>query len=286
MQKKYQICLMTVFLPREEIFFIEEWLRYHIAIGINHFYLYNNMGSRWLDCGNNLEVTGLTKRQQPVYKLLAHKTDEEVQEDLDRILKPFIEKGYVTQVLWQPKDKNGETTFAQHLAFMDYIKNYSSLGWTGFIDIDEFLFSTRQGQVETVIEECEKHGYTYIILPQKCFASRFGINNQPISNVLDIYKCSSKMIPYFGKKSFIKTNTLRIPFLKKHYNIHEPATSWWKTRCVYNQELMRINHYKFNKWELTWIRQHICPTFELDSVDEEMKRFKNNHKNNKSTRLR
>ena len=53
---------MTVFLPRENIFFIDEWLRYHIAVGFDHFYLFDNGGSRWVDCGHNLEVTARNKR--------------------------------------------------------------------------------------------------------------------------------------------------------------------------------------------------------------------------------
>ena len=40
--KKFNITIYSIFLPRIELFFIEEWLIYHKNLGVNKIYLYNN----------------------------------------------------------------------------------------------------------------------------------------------------------------------------------------------------------------------------------------------------
>ena len=290
----HKASILTIFLPREEIFFIEEWLKYHIAIGFTHFYLYNNMGSRWVDCNNNLEVTGKNKRNQSIYQLLAHKTDAEVQQDLDRILEPFIAKGYVTQLMWRPKDENGNITYAPDRAFVDYVRKYARYSdWTSFIDIDEFIVPVSCNNVQDIIEQIEKQQYTYITLPQKCFASRFGENSRPVSNVLGILKCNSWITTEFGKKSLIKNKTLKAPFLNKTLKVpftsktlkvpfikgryddimHQPTTS--RSKFFEDKDIIRFNHYKFNEWELNWVRKNLRPDFELDAFDRDITRFYN-----------
>lgn len=37
-----KLSIQTVFNLRENILFIEEWISYHMLIGFDHFYLYNN----------------------------------------------------------------------------------------------------------------------------------------------------------------------------------------------------------------------------------------------------
>jgi hypothetical protein len=43
--KKYQLSIHTIFLPRENLFFLKEWLFYHFNLGVEHIYLYDNTGS-------------------------------------------------------------------------------------------------------------------------------------------------------------------------------------------------------------------------------------------------
>ena len=37
-----QIAIHTVFILKENILFLEEWIKYHILLGFNKFYLYDN----------------------------------------------------------------------------------------------------------------------------------------------------------------------------------------------------------------------------------------------------
>ena len=40
-QKKYTVAVCAIF--KNESVFLKEWLEYHLLIGVEHFYLYNNM---------------------------------------------------------------------------------------------------------------------------------------------------------------------------------------------------------------------------------------------------
>ena len=42
---KYFLSFHTIFIMNENIDWIEEFLKYHLAIGFEHFYLYDNEGS-------------------------------------------------------------------------------------------------------------------------------------------------------------------------------------------------------------------------------------------------
>jgi len=274
MKERRRLSLMTVFLPRENIFFIEEWLKYHIIIGFDHFFLYNNMGSRFMMWGHNIEVDGKNRRGENVYSLLKDRTDDEVEKDLNRIIEPFIKKGYVTQVKWQPRDRGGSVTYAQGLAFIDYIKKYSrGFDWVCFTDMDEFIVPVRHDNLQDLLDEIEREGLTNVILPQRCFAPRFDENGNPVKEVVKIFQCGDWVTSEFGAKGMIKTNTLRIPWRKAGYSIHYPPVHKRKSKFVSDENLVRFNHYKFNQRELAWVAKHLNRVLELNERDKGMMRF-------------
>ena len=56
-----QIAIHTVFILKENILFLEEWINYHILLGFNKFYLYDNSGSQ---SGNGLGSNSKINRYQ------------------------------------------------------------------------------------------------------------------------------------------------------------------------------------------------------------------------------
>ncbi|MFN0180583.1 MAG: glycosyltransferase family 92 protein [Gemmatimonadales bacterium] len=266
--ERRRLSLMTVFLPRENLFFLEEWLRYHFAIGVDHCYLYDNSGSRWLDCGNSLEVTARNKRGEPIYRLLADRTDEEIAERLTALLAPFVRAGRVTHVRWQPRDQTGQITYGQAEAFLDYIRRFAAAtDWVAFTDVDEFIVPVRHGHLVPILREVEVTGVTYLVLPQKCFASRFDDTGQPVGRVTAITRCAELVTAKLGRKAMIRADTLRIPWRKSNYSIHAPDVVERKTKRLLDPELIRFNHYKFNRWELDWAANHLGRAIELDQAD-------------------
>ncbi len=120
---KTDINISVVTMFRFEDDYLVEWLYYYIMHGIDHFYLYSH---------NNTQKT---------YDLL----------------KPFIDKGYITLIIWNdnelekiPKDHRRleyggivgwDKISLQNLAFMDFVKKYkNNTKWVIKIDVDEFIY--------------------------------------------------------------------------------------------------------------------------------------------------
>lgn len=94
---KYNICICAIF--KNESIFLKEWINFHILIGVDHFYLYNNNSD----------------------------------DDYKEILKPFIDNNIVTLIDW-PHDQPQMKAY-QHC----YKTTRKLTQWLTFIDIDEFI---------------------------------------------------------------------------------------------------------------------------------------------------
>lgn len=94
---KYTVCLCGIF--KNEAKFLDEWIQFHLVIGIDHFYLYNN------------------------------NSDDNYAE----ILKPYIEKGIVDLIDW-PFNHSQMDAYKEC-----YDKHRNDTNWLTFIDVDEFI---------------------------------------------------------------------------------------------------------------------------------------------------
>jgi hypothetical protein len=94
---KYVVSICGIF--KNEAKFIEEWINFHLVIGVDHFYLYNNNSE-----DNYLEI-----------------------------LQPYIDKGIVELLDW-PFQHAQMGAYEDC-----YIKNRNDTNWLTFIDIDEFI---------------------------------------------------------------------------------------------------------------------------------------------------
>jgi hypothetical protein len=128
--KKTAWGLQTVYLPRENIDYIEEWLAYHTFLGADFFFLYDNTGSQRIKNGNSLITNSKNKHGQLID---FSRSDDEI---YDLEMKIFS-KYAVTKVKWQPIE-NGQITYGQVLACEDFSARLPNV-WCAFIDIDEFL---------------------------------------------------------------------------------------------------------------------------------------------------
>lgn len=94
---KYTVCLCGIF--KNEAKFLDEWIQFHLVIGIDHFYLYNNNSD----------------------------------DNYSEILKPYIEKGIVDLVDW-PFNHSQMDAYKDC-----YNKHQNDTNWLTFIDVDEFI---------------------------------------------------------------------------------------------------------------------------------------------------
>ncbi|MCQ2204766.1 MAG: glycosyltransferase family 92 protein [Bacteroidales bacterium] len=100
--KKYTLSICAIF--KNEAPFMKEWIEFHLLMGVDHFYLYNNNS----------------------------------EDNFREVLAPYVEQGVVTLIEWP--DVPGQIS-----AYRNWYDTYRhESNWCTFIDLDEFLFPTRQ----------------------------------------------------------------------------------------------------------------------------------------------
>lgn len=97
-QKKYKVAVCAIF--KNEGLAFKEWIEYHLLVGVDHFYLYNNQST----------------------------------DHFREILQPYIEKGIVDLIEW---DYPAPCQFTAYEDAFTRFRDQSQ--WITFIDLDEFI---------------------------------------------------------------------------------------------------------------------------------------------------
>ena len=112
--KKYKVSICAIF--KDESKYLKEWLEYHIIVGVDHFYLYNNCSS----------------------------------DEYDDVLQPYINQGIVTLIDW-PYEQSQIQAYENCIkCFSD------ESHWIGFIDIDEFVVPIKTNNIYDFLQKYEK----------------------------------------------------------------------------------------------------------------------------------
>ena len=112
---RHRISLCLIF--KNEALFLKEWLDYHLTIGVDHFYLYNNNST------DNYLV----------------------------VLKPYVEKGLVTLTEW-PRP-NSQFQCYKHC--FDTFRRETN--WISFLDADEFICLKHEIDINEWIKRFDKY---------------------------------------------------------------------------------------------------------------------------------
>jgi hypothetical protein len=97
--------------------YLEEWMRFHLKVGFDHFYLYDNDSS----------------------------------DDFQAVIRPFVTRGQATYHKWPGAGQQRE--MFQHC--LDTYRE--SARWIAFIDDDEFLFPATKNNLSEVLSDYERH---------------------------------------------------------------------------------------------------------------------------------
>lgn len=237
-------------MPQENIFFLEDYITYHLNIGVDHFYLYDNYGSEYVDpwlekVGNNVTINGKNKRGQNINKLQRF-TEEELYEKMNEIISKY--KSYITYIKWQPLDENGKITYDQVNGVNHCLENFGKDNeWIAFLDLDEYLHSKHNIDIINFLNDNKK--FVVIRLLQKLFVSRFRETDKNISirqkNVIKIRRGIKRRVFDFGAKFIIQP--------KKDFRlagcIHD-FYAWANKSKIPPPDNLILNHYKLNGVEL------------------------------------
>lgn len=123
--QKYRLVICALF--QDEAFFLREWIEFHRLIGVEHFYLYDNLST----------------------------------DDYAQILKPYLEEGLVELLEW-PVETRNQWEYWHLLQLPVYndalARAKESAQWAAFIDLDEFLVPLRHDHLEPLLAEYEEYG--------------------------------------------------------------------------------------------------------------------------------
>lgn len=108
---KYYVAVCAIF--KNEAPYFKEWLEFHRLVGVEHFYLYNNL------------------------------SDDNYQE----VLKPYIESGLITLIDW-PHPQAQMEAYRDCLQ-----KFQHEMQWLGFIDLDEFVVPKAKNDIRDILAQ-------------------------------------------------------------------------------------------------------------------------------------
>lgn len=110
-RKPYQYQLAAVAIFQDEAQYLPEWIEFHRLMGVQHFYLFNNLS---ID----------------QYKAL---------------LQPYIKEGLVDLIEWPYSGQNLKEWNPIQCSAYEYALRLTRhrVKWVAFLDVDEFLFPTR-----------------------------------------------------------------------------------------------------------------------------------------------
>lgn len=104
-EKKYRVAVCAIF--KNEGPYLKEWIEYHLVVGVDHFYMYNN-----------------------------NSTD-----DYLKILQPYIDAGKVTLIDW-PYQQGQMKAYRDCIE-----NRRCEANWIGFIDLDEFVVPNHDNNI-------------------------------------------------------------------------------------------------------------------------------------------
>ena len=159
-----KVAIHTVFIAKENIPFLEEWIQYHYNVGVDCFMLYDNTGVQDFDPWDSKhgKLRGMLpnkiNKRGIDFSARVKFTNEQVTERLEQIRTKFPD-GVVNYIPWQERNTQGLIQYFQKEAALDNYKRIKKMNidWCVSIDTDEFLTFgkgvTIQDQNETTIKK-------------------------------------------------------------------------------------------------------------------------------------
>lgn len=125
-KKHYDLALTAIF--KNEGPWLKEWIEFHKLVGVQHFYLYNNLST----------------------------------DNYKEVLRPYIASGEVELIDWpyKPIPNNvPDWTRIQTGAYMDALKKAKKdkVTWLAILDSDEFLFPVQEDNLVSFLSKYPKH---------------------------------------------------------------------------------------------------------------------------------
>lgn len=211
------ICLII----RDENEYLQEWIRHHISIGFEHFYLYD------------------------------HNSKTPIAETIQKKLKSF-EREYVTVIDW-----SGKHVHAQDECYIHVLKNFGHESkWMAFIDTDEFIMLHKHSSINDFLRNYENVGGIYM---NWIMFNANGQEKKLDGGVVERFTQQCPDFSQYGKV-IVRTDRVKKMYIHEAdyyggYNtVDENGRVVIGRSHPYNTNLIQCNHYYTKSWE-EWKRK-------------------------------
>ena len=225
---KHNVSLCLIF--KDEGRFLKEWLDFHLTIGIDHFYLYDN-----------------------------NSTD-----NYYSVIKPYINKGIVTLIDWPYKQAQAEC----YKHCLETFKHETN--WIGYIDADEFICPKYANDINDWIKDYAKypairidwlqfgtnglidHDYSKNVIEQyfSCW-NEFWMGKSFVNTRYEITNWNTQ---YFHHHSYVKYRifgiNMSMPAVNQWGYISPMNHSWGGGYNKVKNSNIHINHYYTKAWNV------------------------------------
>ena len=244
-----KIAAHNVFIAKENILFLEEWITYHHMIGVDCFYLYDNTGVQDYSAWDRRRgkkrgmIPGKINKYNYNFDQLIALTDQQVSEKLAEVQAKFA-PNVVNYILWQPKCY-GLIQYDQEQAHEDCRQTLvnTDVDWCASIDMDEFIVvHERYGNNIKQYLQSIPSDKECVVMQDLIFRTRFPQGEDPVSSVDSLVVEQTDCCAIAGKPS--TKYIYRVDAAVK-LSVHKVRT---KTKKVMNhlstKGHIHINHYK------------------------------------------
>lgn len=240
----------AVFIAKENILFLEEWIDYHLEMGFGPFYLYDNSKvekkSRF-DAPNKAMIPQKINKHGVRYDDIVPLNKEQITAILLAISDRY--KDLVIFIEWSPLDETGAVCYEQEQAHNDCLARLkqTEIVWCASIDIDEFIvLHTNYTNINTYLIQL-KPDVRAVYMSQIRFETRFKNIGKPI---ISTSSGPVTNVPYYHSNKYIyrvKSND--------YLDVHNCKGSGQYIRA--NIDQLHFNHYNSTSIELHSIESDI-----------------------------
>lgn len=253
-----KVGIHTIFLPRENVTFLAEWIQHHLDLGIDRFHLYDNSGS----IGRNGSTPTTNKYGFDFAAATADLSDSEVDHRINEIVEQHAPSCEI--IPWQPKNQSGEIVYGQLESIRDCLSRFGgACDWIGFLDIDEFVFSPQEEPIRALLAERLEAGDGAVRILQKKFEDRFLNPGRPVRQItrcIEGIDTSSWAPKLFVRPDAVRSRIRNVHTIQVRGGVFQPEP-----------ERLRFNHYNVNPVQLRWARRfYKSPALNFNATDSSM----------------
>lgn len=240
-----KIAIHSVFIAKENILFLEEWIKYHQLIGVTDFYLYDNSKvnkiTGWDVRHKDKIILGKINKYNIDYDKLVKMNNNQVTEHLKKLCDKYK---CINIIEWSPRDKEGNILYNQEEAHAHCLKRLKEdkIDWCANIDMDEYIILKKHDNLKEYILSLASN-VKAIRMTQRRFESRF-LNVDKL--ITDISNCTDKNALDRAHKHIYNVE------YTKNIAVHEI-----KIDHKYNAQLGKENEILFNHYKTRYNDNYI-----------------------------